>query len=193
MSVSSSPVVFGHPESKGSGVPADLYRSPRWYACRTRSRAEKQASRLFQERNIESYLPLHEQTRQWADRKKQVEFPLFPGYIFARFHLGGIHHVLEVPGIVTVVRIGTHPTPVCEAELDAVRILADGIRETGVLPSPADCLSEGDDVVVIDGAFKGMKGVLHEERGKSRVVVRLSVLRQAVSVALDRQLLRPAR
>jgi len=62
-----------------------LFDTLRWYACRTRARAEKRAARLLSGNGVESYLPPIERQRQWADRKKRVAFPLFPGYVFARF------------------------------------------------------------------------------------------------------------
>lgn len=171
----------------------DPYKVPRWYACRTRSRAEKQVDRLFSAGGFESYLPLVELERQWADRKKRVAFPLFPGYVFARFRLVEMHEILKTPGVVTVVRVNGYPTPIREEELESVRRLVAGVNQTGVMPSPSDYLEEGEEVVVAEGPFKGMYGVLLEIKGRATVVVRLSAIRQAVRVTLDRRLVRPAR
>ncbi len=171
----------------------ELYKISRWYACRTRARAEKQVDRLLLAAGFESYLPLVELERQWADRKKRVAFPLFPGYVFARFRLGEIHEILRTPGVVTVLRVNGYPTPIREEELESVRRLVAGVNQTGVLPSPSDYLEEGQEVVVVDGPFKGMYGVLLEVRGRISVVVRLSAIRQAVRVQIDRRLVWPAR
>ncbi len=172
-------------------VPPQLFDTPRWYACRTRARAEKRADRLLAGNGVESYLPVIERLRQWSDRKKRVAFPLFPGYLFARFDLRKTYEVLNTPGIVTIVRANGYPTPVRDEELEAVRVLVTGVNAGGAIPMPVETVTVGQEVIATEGVFAGMRGVLLEERGRTRVVVRLSVLCQAVSVELPRRVLRP--
>lgn len=172
-------------------APAELYREPHWYALRTRGRAEKAVARRLEERGFTSYCPLIERERQWADRRTRVLFPLFPSYVFARFTLTDLGEVLGVPGVTTVVRTAGVPTVVRPEELDSVRLLETGIGETGEEPHPADYLEVGEPVRVEEGPFAGMTGVLTEERGRSRVLVRLSAIRQAVGIEVDREVLSP--
>lgn len=175
----------------GEGPPPELYAEPRWYACRTRSRAEKAVARRLAGSGLESYLPLLRQERQWADRMKRVEMPLFPGYVFARFDLTRLHEVIVTPGVATVVRANGQPTPLREVELESVRALVAGANETGMVPSAVPELEAGRQVVVAEGPFQGVRGTLVEERGAHRVVVRLGAVRQAVAIEIDRRLLRP--
>ncbi len=172
-------------------APPHLFDTPLWYACRTRARAEKRAARLLAGNSVESYLPVVEQLRQWSDRKKRVAFPLFPGYVFARFDLRKTYEVLNTPGIVTIVRANGYPTPVRDEELEAVRILVTGVKAGEAMPRPVETVTVEQKVIATRGVFAGMRGVLLEERGRTRVVVRLSVLCQAVSVELPRRVLRP--
>ena len=174
-------------------APDELYEVARWYACRTRARAEKQVDRLLAGAGIECYLPLIEQERQWADRKKRVAFPLFPGYTFARFDLSGIHDILKTPGVVTVIRNDGYPAPLRDDELESVRLLTKAANETGVVPSPVEDYEPGDDVIVISGPFEGMVGVLLGARGRGRVAVKLSAIGQAMAVELNPAVLRPLR
>ncbi len=167
--------------------PEALHPQPLWYACRTRARAEKQVDRLLERTGLETYLPLVERERQWADRKKRVGFPLFPGYTFARFGLGQFLEVVQTPGLVEVVGGRQRPTPVREEELEAVRRFAQGVEETGLVPEPADWLEPGTPVLVVCGPFQGMRGHLVEVRGRSRVVVRLTAIRLAVGVEMARE------
>lgn len=164
---------------------------PKWYALRTRSRSEKKVARLLREREVEAYCPVVPRERQWADRKKTVSFPMFPGYVFACFDLRHVSEVFRVPGVATVVRTAGVPTPVRPEELEAVRRLERGVTETGQEPVPADFLEPGDEVKVVDGPFEGMTGVLVEARGRARVTVRLTAIRQAVSIELPRDLVEP--
>jgi transcription antitermination factor NusG len=171
-------------------IPLELYRDARWYACRTRSRAEKRVERRLAGAGFEVFLPLVERERQWADRKKRVEFPLFPGYVFSRFTLAQLHEVLATPGLVTVVRLNGYPTPIREEELESVRILVEGARRAGLEPAPAERFEPGQAVLVTRGPFQGMRGVLLQVRGRTRVAVRLSAIRQAVTVEIDPRMLR---
>jgi len=173
-------------------TPPELYATPHWYACRTRARAEKKVTQLFVGTRIECYLPVVDRERAWADRTKVVSFPLFPGYVFGRFPLTRLHDVLSTPGVVTVLRPNGYPTPVREEELASVRRLVEGARETGTVPEPADYLEPGEEVVVTEGPFEGMRGVLLEVRGRRRVAVRIEALRQATSVEVPRGVVRPA-
>jgi transcriptional antiterminator NusG len=162
----------------------------RWYACRTRARAEKQADRLLRLHGVESYLPLLEEIRQWTDRRKRVWFPLFAGYVFVRFSPGMVHDVLRTPGVVSIIRNEGSPAPVRDEELDSIRILVAGVNVGGPSVEPAEFLQPGQDVIVSEGPFGGIRGVLVEDRGRARVVVRLSALRRALSVQLPREILR---
>ena len=173
-------------------TPPELFEKRCWYACRTKSRAEKKVQQQLSGAGFEAYLPVRKEERQWADRKKTVAFPLFPGYLFARFCLTELHEVLGLPGVVSVLEPNGYPTPVRDEEFASLRRFINGVNETGALPSPWDFLERGRDVVVVSGPFEGMRGVLVEERGRARVVVRIGVLRQATSVELDRAVLRLA-
>ena len=93
-------------------IPGALFEKMCWYACRTKSRAEKKVQHQLTRAGFEAYLPVKEEERQWADRKKTVAFPLFPGYLFARFRLTELHEVLGLSGVVSVLRPNGYPTPV---------------------------------------------------------------------------------
>lgn len=173
-------------------APPELYRRPHWFACCTRARAEKRVDRYLAGSGIEAYLPLIERERRWADRRKRVALPLFPGYIFARFRMTEMGDVFRAPGLVSVVRVAGYPTPVREEELESVRALVEGANRTGVEPQPSEWLVVGQRVRVVEGPFRGMRGTLVQGRGRGRVVVRLGAIRQAVGVEMDRRVLRPA-
>lgn len=143
-------------------------------------------------RGVKAYLPLLAQVRQWTDRTKRVEFPLFPGYVFARFGREQIHQVLLTPGVVTIVRSGGAPVPVREEELESVRIVLTCANAGLPPPEPVEFVELGQEVLVKEGPFSGVRGVVIEDRGRARVVVRLRALRRALSVALPRGMLRAA-
>jgi len=176
----------------GARQTGDAYQTSRWYACRTRPRAEKRAGQLLKLGGVESYVPLLERDRQWSDRTKRVAFPLIPGYVFAQFSMAMVHEVLGTPGVVTIVRDDGKPAPVRVEELESIRLLVACVNSGNAPPEPAEFFETGQEVIVADGPFSGIRGVLVEDRGRARVVIRLSALRKALSVELPREILRAA-
>ena len=78
----------------------ELRKVPRWYAIYTRSRYEKKVSMELEERGLEHFLPLVPQLRNWKDRKKIVNMPIFPGYVFVNIKLSEKIRVLRANGVV---------------------------------------------------------------------------------------------
>lgn len=173
-----------------TATPVAHVAETRWYACRTRARAEKQVDRLLTGRVVQSFLPLIEKERQWADRKKRVRFPLFPGYTFARFALEEIRLVLCTPGLASIIHTGGRPTPLDDQEIESVRLFVDGVNQTGQIPMLEYDIAVGQKVVVTAGPFEGMCGTLVEQRGRAKVIIEISAIRQAMSVELDPAVLR---
>jgi transcription antitermination factor NusG len=160
----------------------------RWYACHTRARSEKRVAALLLERKLPALLPTVTLTRQWADRRRAVEFPLFPGYVFARFALTELHEVLSVPGIATVVRFGTRPVPIREDEIENIERVAAGLSAIGTRPDPHP-FAEGEAVRVVDGPFRGVCGIVVRIRGRHRVLAGLNDIDLAVSIDVDEAVL----
>jgi transcription antitermination factor NusG len=172
-------------------APLDLADRQRWYACRTRARAEKKVDHLLTKAGVDSYVPLIERLRKWSDRSKQVTFPLFPGYVFARFSLSALPEIVRTPNLIEVVRVNGSPTPIREVEIESIRALVHGAGAIGEEPSVQDYLVSGQEVRVIQGPFEGLRGILTEVRGKTRIVVRLEAIRQAVSVEMASRFVLP--
>ncbi len=171
-------------------IPPGLYVRPRWYACYTRARHEKQVEGLLAQKGLESYLPVVPTVRQWKDRKKVVAWPLFPSYVFARFTLGHVHDVLVVPGVSTIVRVDGRPTPIPDEELENVRRFVSAAAQAGVMPEVRPLLREGDWVRVVDGPFVGVEGHVVERRGRRRVLVGLGAIGRGIEVDMDTRLLK---
>lgn len=174
-----------------TGVPeATVWRQPRWYACYTRARHEKQVERLLRQRGIESYLPMVPRLRQWKDRKKVVEFPLFPSYLFGHFPLTDLHEVLSTPGVATVVRANGEPVAIASEDVENVRRFAAALAAEDVDLEVRPFLAEGEWVEVREGAFAGVRGVVVERRNRRRVLVGLEAIGQGLEIDVDTRLLR---
>lgn len=154
---------------------------PAWYAIRTRSRHEKLVNQQLAFRSVEAFLPLVDRRRRWKDRWKNVTFPLFPGYCFARFRSQDRVAVVTVVGVVQILGVNGRAIPVPDHEIDAVRQLV-----TSTLPfDPHPYLKEGMEVEVLRGPLAGLRGLLVRKESRARVVVAIHLIQQAASVELD--------
>jgi transcription antitermination factor NusG len=173
-----------------AGWTRDALTVPRWYACYTRARHEKRVEDLLRKRGFESFLPVLDRVSQWKDRKKLIAWPLFPSYVFGKFTLSDVHTVLVTPGVSTIVKANGIPTAISEAEMANVRRFALALAETGLEVDPRPFLEEGQPVVVREGPFQGIEGVVVERRGRKRVLIGLRAIGRGLEVDIDTRLLR---
>ncbi|HYH83332.1 MAG TPA: UpxY family transcription antiterminator [Longimicrobium sp.] len=174
----------------GLRTASPLATEPRWYACYTRAKHEKQVIARLESSGIESYLPTVPSTRVWKDRSKTLLWPLFPSYVFGRFTLGDVHRVLTVPGVSTIVRANGLPAPIPDGEIDNVRAFATAVAAAQVEPELQPLVDAGSWVRVRGGAFKDVVGQAIERRGKKRMLVGLHAVGQGMEVDIDTRLLR---
>src|SRR5437763_14442924 len=102
--------------------------SPPWYGLTTRPKHEKMCGQILQGKGLESYLPVYRTRRRWSDRIVESERPLFPGYLFCRFEPHKRVPVLNTPGVLSVVGVGSQPEPIPEHEIEAIQqVLRSGL------------------------------------------------------------------
>jgi transcription antitermination factor NusG len=162
---------------------------PKWFALRVRPRHEKVLSSTLHEKGYEVFLPLYRASHRWSDRLKEVELPLFPGYLFCRFALYERYPIISVPGVLHIVGIGRQPVAIRDSELESVQRLVNSGRQ--LLPWP--CMYAGQEIVIERGPFKGVEGILLSVKNVPRLVVSVTLLQRAVSVELDSHWVRPSR
>jgi transcription antitermination factor NusG len=154
---------------------------PRWYALRTRSRHEKRIQAQIDRQGIEVFLPLIGRQSRWKDRTVHVQWPLFPGYCFARFSWQDRLRLLTTPGVVEVVGIGGCGVAIADTEIEGVRRLV-----TSVLPvDPYPFLESGMMVEVRRGPLMGLRGILVRKANRARFVIAINLIRQGASVEID--------
>jgi transcription antitermination factor NusG len=158
-----------------------------WFALHVRSGAEKTVAAMLRSMGYEEFLPLYRSRRRWSDRLKDVELPLFAGYVFSRFDPQNRLPILKVPGLIHVVSFGRIPARLEGAEIAAIQaIIASG------LPSqPWPFVGVGDRIVIDEGPLRGIEGVIVEVRNRYRLVASVTMLQRSVAVEVDREWIRP--
>ena len=155
-----------------------------WYALHTKSRHEKVVEEGLRKKGIETFLPLRKITRHWSDRVKQIEEPIFQGYLFVRIPLRKQLEVLQTRGSVRLIGFNAQPVPISERELEVVRRFVH--EEIAVDPYPY--LAMGNRVYVRSGPLRGVEGFIVRKDKHARLVISLDLLFQSISVQVDEAL-----
>jgi len=163
--------------------PAALAGPPRWYAVHTRSNFEKSVAAQCASKQLTAYVPAVTEIHRWKDRRKQIEIPVFPGYVFVHMYDSAENrlHVLRSQGAVRILGSGGEIEGIPDAEIDGIRCL---IRSA--LPFAAHpFLCEGDQVRVKRGPLRGIEGFLTKIKAQSRLVLSVQMLARSVSTEVD--------
>jgi transcription antitermination factor NusG len=152
-----------------------------WYALQVRPRFEKVIASTLLNKGFEGFLPLYCHRSRWSDRMKEVQLPLFPGYLFCRLDLNNRLPVLITPGVMQIVGIGKTPRPVEEEEIASLQ----SIVFSGLRAEPRSWLNIGERVRIEIGPLAGAEGILTALKGSARLVVSVSLLQRSVSVEID--------
>jgi transcription antitermination factor NusG len=152
-----------------------------WYAVWTRSRHEQVVREQLQQKQIDVFLPTVAKWSRWKDRKKKIDWPLFPGYCFARFDPRDRLAILKCTGVVSIVSVEGEPAPIPEHQIEGIRRLI----ESDLAFDPCPMLREGMMVEVVHGPLKRVIGRLVRKNEKARLVLSVDLIGQGVSVEVD--------
>jgi len=152
-----------------------------WYALQVRGRQEFNISENLGSNGYEWFLPLYKCSKRWSDRIKQVDSPLFPGYVFCRFNPLDRLPILKIPGVIQIVGFNRQLVAVDEEEIHAIQALV----ASGIPNHPCPYLEVGDKVRIESGPLRGLEGLLIEFQGNHQLVLSVSLLQRSVAVKID--------
>jgi transcriptional antiterminator NusG len=158
-----------------------------WYAIWTRSRHEQVVREQIERKGYEVFLPTITKWSRWKDRKKKIDWPLFPGYCFARFQPQERLPILTCTGVVNVVSFDGEPAAVPTQEIESIRRLVTSELQY----DPCPFVREGMMAEVTHGPLKGVVGRLVRKGAHARLVLSVDLIGQAVSVEVDAADVRP--
>lgn len=153
-----------------------------WYAIYTKARCEKKVGEELTRLNIEHYVPLVRVLSVWSDRKKWVDKPLFNSYVFVKISISSKDEIMSVPGVVSFVHFGSHIPVIPDNQISSLKILL-GSEEKFDLST--DDFKIGDKVRVTAGSCKGLEGHMLEIRGENKMLLRIDVLNQNISLEVN--------
>lgn len=158
-----------------------------WVALQVRPRSEKMVSSALNFKGIEVFLPLYTARRRWSDRVKEVQLPLFDGYVFCKLNLDYRMPALTIPRVIQFVGAGKIPVPIEESEIYALQTVVN----SGLPSMPWPFLTIGQRIRVEHGPLRDMEGILLQAKGSQRLVLSVSLLQRSVAVEVDRDSVTP--
>lgn len=167
---------------QGLFLALDNFEVERWYAVYTNAHHEKRVEQQLRQRGVDCFLPVYKAARRWKDRRKIVELPLFPGYVFVHLAWRARLQVLELPGVVEFVSCGARPVPLADAEIDSLR---NGLHFACAKPNPY--LRVGRHVRIRSGPLTGVEGILARRKDKLRVVLSIHLIQRSIAVEIDEE------
>jgi transcription antitermination factor NusG len=153
-----------------------------WFAVQTKPRHEKKAAAELQEKGISAFLPLCSEKRQWSDRQRVVELPLFPQYVFVRIaqSLNTRVLVLRTNGITSFVGMRGMGIPIPDEQIERVQtVLAHGIPV-----SPHLFMNVGKRIRIRGGALDGLQGILTAVNGDQTLVVSVELIQRSLAIRI---------
>jgi transcription termination/antitermination protein NusG len=155
----------------------------KWLVFYTASRREKKTSALLLAAGFEVFLPTQIIVRQWSDRKRKIEVPLFNGYIFVCETEPKIAQIVQVPGIVRNIKYNNKPAVLHEQEYQVIlRFLRSGYF---VETDQQQEFESGEKVRITEGQLKGLEGIITGTGSKKRFRVLINSLGVNLTVTID--------
>lgn len=160
-----------------------------WFALQVWSQHEHRVNEALTQKGIQAFLPTTRIRRQWCDRTRVSDIPLFPGYVFARFSLDSRLSVMVTPKVRGIVGCGKSPEPIPECEIDSIKtVVASGLAVQSCSELPI-----GTHVEIVAGPLAGVSGTLIEKRSVLRLVVSIQLINRSISAEVTPEMVAPRR
>jgi transcription termination/antitermination protein NusG len=154
-----------------------------WFAVYVKSRHEYITRNELLRKGIEVFLPSTKRLRYWKDRKKMIDFPLFPGYLFVSINANPQTYinVLRTRGAVSLVSTKPgYPAPVAPEEIISLRLIIESGQELDIYPY----LKEGSMIKIKRGPLQGAEGIIINKLGQYIFLVNIYILGRSIGVKI---------
>jgi len=162
-----------------------------WYALYVQVNHEKEVVKRLEQKEVGCFLPLMETWSKRRDRRKKIQLPMFPGYVFVHVLLDSYVQltVVKTPGALSLLHNSQGPLSIPPYQVENLRTIANSIQPLEIHPY----LRQGDWVHVVRGPLAGCIGILNRlDPKKGRLIVSVDIIKKSVSVELDLEDVEPA-
>lgn len=154
-----------------------------WFAVHTRSKCEKKVASQLDDLQIKCFLPIVQEIRSWSDRRKVIDQPLFPGYVFVRIPSEDRVRVsvLRTTGVVGFVGVQGQGIPIPDPEIENIQALLSS--RVPFEPYPFLCV--GQKVRIRGGYLEGVEGILAAKNSDWSVVISINLIQRSLAVQVS--------
>jgi transcription antitermination factor NusG len=177
------------PEPKESGLWTSS--AEEWYALYVQVNHEKEIVKRLEQKEVQCFLPLMETWSKRLDRRKRIQLPLFPGYVFVHVLLDNYVNlnIVKTPGALNLLRNSEGPLSIPDFQIENLQTMIKSTQQLKFHPY----LKEGDWVHVVRGPLAGCTGILNRlDPKRGRLILSVDIIRRSVSVELDLEDVEPA-
>ncbi|MCK9227013.1 MAG: transcription termination/antitermination NusG family protein [Syntrophorhabdaceae bacterium] len=164
--------------------------SRQWYVVNTKPRNEERSAMNLEQGGIEVLAPKL-RFRRWKEGKFiDIIEPMFPGYIFVKFHpVDEFHLVKYTRGVKTIVNFNGRIIPLQKGLIEFIR----GRLVEGVATVERKTFKKGEKIIIQEGPFKGFGGIFERELdGKERIAILLEGVDYCARMEIHRELVTKA-
>jgi transcription antitermination factor NusG len=153
-----------------------------WFVLQTRYRFEKKVAGQLSSKGMEVFLPLRKENREWSDRNKVVNVPLFPGYAFVRSAKSVALRllVLQTAGVMGFVSFAGTAATVPQKQIEDLQLLL----AEGVPFAMYPFVQVGRRVRIRGGCLDGVEGLL-TQREKGKLVISIESIQRSLAVEIQ--------
>lgn len=158
-----------------------------WYVIYTKPRHEKKVHARLTENQIDSFLPTRKTLKVWHDRKKIVDEPLFPSYVFIYLNsMQSYYEGMDAEGALYYVRTGKEIAMVNESVVNDIKLVANQAEDLEVSESRFE---PGRRLIISQGPLTGLSCEVVETSGKCKLLVRVELLQRNILLKLPQEFL----
>lgn len=173
------PLIIGRTETTGMRL---NNKREQWLVLKTKHKAENKACEFTRNAGFTCFLPKYTSYHKWSDRIKKVQMPLIPNSLFVKCIPSKHTTLYTIPLVTSVLKEFGEPAIVREHEINNLEIISrelngENIKEINILE-----FNKGEEVIVIRGQFKGLKGKLIRHQGNSRLIIEIKAMQTAFSI-----------
>jgi transcription antitermination factor NusG len=152
-----------------------------WFALSVKPRFDKTVTAALKNKGFDSFLALGKKRNTYGVRCREVELPIFPGYVFCQFNVLSRLPILTTPGVLQILGVGSRPYPVPNAEIASLKTVIDANISIRPFPFPPI----GHQVYIEKGALAGVHGTVVSIKHSSRIVLSITLLQRSVLLETD--------
>lgn len=162
-----------------------------WHILYVKSRQEKKINRALNEQGIETFLPLIKTVKQWSDRKKKVEVPLIPSYIFVKIKSKKEYQeVIDSKHSCFFLKMGSRMAIARQHEIDTIKQFLDLDGITDISAKGAE-LEVGKSYKVNYGPLKDLECEVYRVPRSNKVKIRIASINQDISATVSSYYFQP--